>query len=169
MHRKEKFYFLRVGYNRSRVSVVGIATSYELNDRRVGDRVPVGSRIFTSPNRPHRLWGPPNLLSKGYGGALSPGVRRPGREVDHSPPTSAEIKKMWIYTSTPIHLHGIVLNYLRTGTTLPLLSLTPHMKGIRINVVLVVVVAAAAVGRWWLSCFSILLHWGITYSLVFCL
>jgi hypothetical protein len=26
-------------------------------------------------------------------GALSPGVKRPGREVDHSPPTSAEVKK----------------------------------------------------------------------------
>jgi hypothetical protein len=32
--------------------------------------------------------------------ALSPGVKRPGREVYHSPPTSAEVKKMWIYTST---------------------------------------------------------------------
>jgi hypothetical protein len=26
-----------------------------------------------------------------------------GREVDHSPPTSAEVKKMWIYTSTPLY------------------------------------------------------------------
>jgi hypothetical protein len=34
-------------------------------------------------------------------GALSPGVKRQGREVEHSPPTSAEVKKMWIYTSTP--------------------------------------------------------------------
>jgi hypothetical protein len=33
-------------------------------------------------------------------GALSPGVKRPGREVDHSHPTSAEVKKIWIYTST---------------------------------------------------------------------
>jgi hypothetical protein len=30
-----------------------------------------------------------------------PGVKWPGREADHSPPTSAEVKKMWIYTSTP--------------------------------------------------------------------
>jgi hypothetical protein len=30
-----------------------------------------------------------------------PSTKRPGREVDHSPPTSAEVKKMWIYTSTP--------------------------------------------------------------------
>jgi hypothetical protein len=42
--------------------------------------------------------------------ALSPGVKRPGREVDHSPLTSTEVKKMWIYTSTPIRLNGVVLN-----------------------------------------------------------
>jgi hypothetical protein len=28
-------------------------------------------------------------------------VKRPGREDDHSPPASAEFKKMWIYISTP--------------------------------------------------------------------
>jgi hypothetical protein len=28
-------------------------------------------------------------------------VKRPGREADHSPPTSAEVKNTWIYTSTP--------------------------------------------------------------------
>jgi hypothetical protein len=30
-----------------------------------------------------------------------PEVKWPGREADHSPPTSGEVKKMWIYTSTP--------------------------------------------------------------------
>jgi hypothetical protein len=39
----------------SRDSVVGIATSYGLDDRGVGIRVPVGSRIFSSPDRPDRL------------------------------------------------------------------------------------------------------------------
>jgi hypothetical protein len=34
-------------------------------------------------------------------GALSTGVNRPGREADHSPPASTEVKKMWIYTTTP--------------------------------------------------------------------
>jgi hypothetical protein len=34
-------------------------------------------------------------------GAISPGVKRPGREGDHSPPTSAEAKKIWMYISTP--------------------------------------------------------------------
>jgi hypothetical protein len=28
-------------------------------------------------------------------------VKRPGREAEHSPQTSADVKKMWIYTSTP--------------------------------------------------------------------
>jgi hypothetical protein len=34
-------------------------------------------------------------------GNLSPGVKRPRHEADHSPPAIAEVKKMWIYTSTP--------------------------------------------------------------------
>jgi hypothetical protein len=34
-------------------------------------------------------------------GALFPGVKRQEREADHSSPTSAEVKKIWIYTSTP--------------------------------------------------------------------
>jgi hypothetical protein len=31
--------------------------------------------------------------------AISSGIKLQGREADHSPPTSAEVKKMWIYTS----------------------------------------------------------------------
>jgi hypothetical protein len=34
-------------------------------------------------------------------GALSLGLKRPGREADHSPPSSAEVKNAWSYTSTP--------------------------------------------------------------------
>jgi hypothetical protein len=40
--------------------------------------------------------------------ALSPGVKRPGREADHSPPTSAEVKKC--ESIHPLRLHGAVLN-----------------------------------------------------------
>jgi hypothetical protein len=77
---------------RSQDSVVSIATGYGLDDRGVGIRVLVGARIFSSARRPDRLEVPRTL---------SPREKRPGREVDHSPPTSAEIKKMWIYTSNP--------------------------------------------------------------------
>jgi hypothetical protein len=36
----------------------------------------------------------------GIGGSF-PGVKRQEREADHSPRTSAEVKKTWVYTSTP--------------------------------------------------------------------
>jgi hypothetical protein len=42
--------------------------------------------------------------------ALSPGVKRPGREADHATPTSADVK-LWLYTSTPPYIfHGVVLS-----------------------------------------------------------
>jgi hypothetical protein len=31
------------------------------------------------------------------------GVKRQGREADHSPPSSAEVKNAWSYTSTPVY------------------------------------------------------------------
>jgi hypothetical protein len=97
-----KLYYVISQY-RSRDSAVGIATGYGLDDQEVGVRVPVWSRIFSSPRRPDWLWGPPSFLSNGYWGALSLGVKRQGCETDHSPATSAEFKKTWIYTSTPPH------------------------------------------------------------------
>jgi hypothetical protein len=54
--------FLSILYS-SPHSSVGIATGYGLDDQGEREfRVPVGSKIFTSPYRPDRLWGPPNLL-----------------------------------------------------------------------------------------------------------
>jgi hypothetical protein len=99
---------------RIRDSAVGIATGYRLDDRGVGVPVPVGSRIFSSPCHADRLWGPPSLLSNGYRGSFPGG--KAGRETDHSTPTSAEVKKMWIYTSTPPY----AFIALSTGTNLPL-------------------------------------------------
>jgi hypothetical protein len=49
------FRYIMIIFLHSRDSVVGIATSYGLDDRGVGVRVPVGSRIFTSLNRPDWL------------------------------------------------------------------------------------------------------------------
>jgi hypothetical protein len=80
-------------------SSVSIVTDYGLDDQGVSVRVPVRSRIFYSPRRPDRLRGPPYLLSNGYRG-LFPGVKQTGSQADHSPSTSAEVKKMWIYTFT---------------------------------------------------------------------
>jgi hypothetical protein len=57
------FLFIILG---SRDSSVGIVTGYGLDDRGVGVRIPVGSRIFCSPQCPHRLLGPPSY-SMGIG------------------------------------------------------------------------------------------------------
>jgi hypothetical protein len=50
----------------SRDSAVCIATGYGLADQGVGVRSPVRARIFSSPCRSDRLWGPPSLISNGY-------------------------------------------------------------------------------------------------------
>jgi hypothetical protein len=73
---------------------VCIATGYGMDDRGVRVRVPVGSRIFFSI---------PSLPSNGYRGLFpwGGGVKQQGCEADHSPPTSAEVKKTWIYTFAP--------------------------------------------------------------------
>ena len=51
---------------------------------------PVGGEIFRI--RPHRPSGPPSLLFNGYRVSFL-GVRRPERDVDHPPPSRAEVKE----------------------------------------------------------------------------
>jgi hypothetical protein len=65
-------------------SVVGIATTYGLDNRGVGVRVPVRSRIFSTSSRP--ALGSTQPPIQWVPGALTAGVKLPGREADHSPP-----------------------------------------------------------------------------------
>jgi hypothetical protein len=44
-------------FRSSRDSTVGISTGYGMEDRGVGVRVHVGSRIFSSPHCADRFWG----------------------------------------------------------------------------------------------------------------
>jgi hypothetical protein len=79
-------------------SAVSVATGYGLGD---------GGRS----SRPGRVKNILHVAQTGSGvhptsqpmdnSGTSPGIKRPGREADHSPPASAEVKKMLIYTSTP--------------------------------------------------------------------
>jgi hypothetical protein len=56
--------------------------------------------LFSMLSRP--VLGPTQLpIQWEPGGAVPPGVKQPEREADHSPLTSAEVKKTWIYTSSP--------------------------------------------------------------------
>jgi hypothetical protein len=70
----------------SRDSSVGITTRYGLEGLGIESR---WGEIFRT--YPDRLRGPPGLLYKGYG--VFPGSKvRPGRDADHTPPSSAEVK-----------------------------------------------------------------------------
>jgi hypothetical protein len=71
----------------SRDSSVGKAT-------RVDGRgsIPSRGKFFFSPQLPDRLWGPPSLLYNGSQQFFSRGVKRPVREADHSPQSSAGVK-----------------------------------------------------------------------------
>jgi hypothetical protein len=78
-----------------------------------------GKRLFASPNRPNRLSGPPSLLFSGCRGFFPGGLKRPGREVDHSPPSSPKIKNEWRCTAAvSVRLHGVD----RDKYTFPLLN-----------------------------------------------
>jgi hypothetical protein len=76
-------------------------------ESRQGLGIFLSSRPALGLTQPPIQWAP---------GALSLGVKRQGREDDHSPPSSAKVKNAWKYTST-IRLHGVVLSY-STGATL---------------------------------------------------
>jgi len=66
------------------------------------------------------IFSPHDRVQTGYGahpasylmdsGALTPGSKRPGREADHSLPSSAKVKNVWSYTAIPPSLHCVVLN-----------------------------------------------------------
>jgi hypothetical protein len=81
-------------------SAVGIATGYWLDSRRVRVSGAAGTRLFSSPRRPDRLWGPSSLIQSVWGTLSGEGVKRPRHEADHSHRTSTEVSTTWIYTSS---------------------------------------------------------------------
>jgi hypothetical protein len=87
----------------------GVALGYGLDNRGFESRQGVEIFLFTTASGPDLE--PTHLPIQWVPGALSLGVKRPGREADQSPTSSAEVKNAWSYTSTPpIHLHGVVLS-----------------------------------------------------------
>jgi hypothetical protein len=80
---------------------VSIVTSCWLEDRGVGVRVPVASRIFSPPRHSRPALGFTQPPIQWVPEAMSPGVKRQRSDDDHSPPASAAFKKTWIHASTP--------------------------------------------------------------------
>jgi hypothetical protein len=79
--------------NKSRDRSVAIATVYGMDEGRVGVRVPVGLEFSLLHVAQTGSGAHPASYPMGTGGSF-PSVKRPGREADHSPPASAEVKKM---------------------------------------------------------------------------
>jgi hypothetical protein len=91
-----------VCYISSRGSSVSIVT--RLRTERPGFNSQQGKKFFllTTASRP--TLGPTQPLIQWVQCAVSLRLKRPGREADHSPPSSAEVKDAWSYTSTPWYL-----------------------------------------------------------------
>jgi hypothetical protein len=76
----------------SRDSSVGIALGYGLDDQGFRVRFPAGAGNFFH----HRVQNGSGAHPATYQwvpGTLSLGIKRPGLETDHSPPSSAEVKE----------------------------------------------------------------------------
>jgi hypothetical protein len=73
--------------------------------------VKVYLHAFLTSSLHKQALGPHKASHRMGNGGSSPEVKWPGRESDHSPPSSAEVKNTWGYTSTPsIRIHGVVFN-----------------------------------------------------------
>jgi hypothetical protein len=84
---------------------------YELDGQ--GFESPEEQDIFlSSPKRPDRLWGRLSFPFNGYRNSFQ-GVKRPGREVNLSPPSSAEVRNERSFIPAT-RLHGVEReNFLR--------------------------------------------------------
>jgi hypothetical protein len=90
-----------------------------LDDRGIRVLFPQGQEIFVFSTAFRPALGPSQSPANG---AFYPGVKRPGREADHSLPSSAEVKNGDAMPPLPTCLHGLVLNFLSSWTifTFPL-------------------------------------------------
>jgi hypothetical protein len=87
----------------------GTALDYGLDDRVFESRQWLGIFIFTTVSRLARRPTQPSVQWVAEFPSL--GVKRPGREANHSLPSSAKFKNGWSCTSTPqIRLYGVMLS-----------------------------------------------------------
>jgi hypothetical protein len=96
-----------------------------------------GFFLLATTSRP--ALGPTNPPIQWVPGALSPEVKRPGREGHHLPPSSVEVKNAWSYTSSPPYVfmawclvkQGMSCRrgaWLTTGSALPATLPYPLLK-----------------------------------------
>jgi hypothetical protein len=90
---REKCYsYLTYRQEKSRDSSVTIVTGYGMGGLGIGVKSPAGVRDFSLLHSVQTASGVhPASYPKGTWGSI-PGIKRKGREADHSPPPSAEVK-----------------------------------------------------------------------------
>jgi hypothetical protein len=110
------FYLRTARYiqNQSRDSSVGIALGYGLDDWGTRVRFPTRTGNFSLHHRVQNGSGPTQPPIQCVPGALSLGIKRPGREAYHSPPSSAEDKEsveLYLHSPATPSWHGAQLKH----------------------------------------------------------
>jgi hypothetical protein len=88
----------------------GMVLGYGLDDRGFKSRQRLGIFLFTTASR--TALGPTQPLIQWVPGALSLGIKRSGREADHSRPYSAEVKecvKLYLHSHNTPSWRGVLL------------------------------------------------------------
>jgi hypothetical protein len=95
---------------------VGVATGYGLDDQMIGVRFLAGAGNFFLRHRVRTCSGThPASYPMGTESSF-PAGKAAGREADHSPPSSPEVKEyVEIYLHSPLRLHGMVLSTFTVG------------------------------------------------------
>jgi hypothetical protein len=101
----------RAGWQRGRSSSPGRIKNFLFS---------TSSRSVLGPTQPPIQW--------------EPGVKLPGPEGDHSPRTSTEVKKTWIYTSTPPYAFMVYKHKGNLTFTLHISLKATHIWGLSLTV-----------------------------------
>jgi hypothetical protein len=81
------------------ITVIIVSTGRTIGGSRARFPAGAGNFLFTTASR--TALGPTKPPIQWVPGALSPGLKRPVCETDHSRPFSATVKNAWSYTSAP--------------------------------------------------------------------
>jgi hypothetical protein len=102
---------------------------YRLDDRGSRIRFPAGAGKFSPHHRAQNSSGAHPASYPMCTRCSFPGVKRPGRESDHSPSSSAEVKEcveLYLHSYNTPSCRGAQLKKKSTGTTLPYVCTLGH-------------------------------------------
>jgi hypothetical protein len=111
-------FFLSLPIEQMNVCVDCVVTGYLLDGR--GSVPGRGTRFFFLSHRPDRFWDPPSLLSNMYWGLFPRSRSGWGVKLIIYLHPMSRSRMVELHLHSPIRLRVMMLNWLSTGTTLPL-------------------------------------------------